>query len=357
MNETSYSVAIVGASGYAGGEVLRLMLDHPAFAVTTLCAQSSVGEDASLALPHLPLCPGTLFVEPTAENLAGHEIVVLGLPHGASGPLAANLREENPDLVIADLGADFRLENAEDWGNYYGGPHAGSWTYGLPELPLHEGGRQRELLRAAREIAVPGCNATALTFAALPLVTACLVDTASMSAVLSVGYSGAGKAPKPHLQLAEAISGATPYSAGGMHRHIPEIVQNLSRASGRGRDEFRLTLTPVLVPMSRGIMAVLTAKLGSGVSAADVGRAFESTYAGEPFVKLYGEGGFPSTSSALGTNTVHIGWATDSRSGTVTVMAGIDNLVKGTAGAAVQSLNLALGLDEATGLPVSGLHP
>ncbi|GAA1737233.1 N-acetyl-gamma-glutamyl-phosphate reductase [Brachybacterium phenoliresistens] len=352
-------VAIVGASGYAGGETLRLLADHPALEVATLAAHSSAGKRLSEVAPHIDLGRDPELVPSDVENLRGHDVVVLALPHGQSGALAAQLRAEDPDVLVVDLGADHRLESAEDWAEYYRSEHSGTWTYGMPELPLHDGpggaARQRDLLRTAREIAVPGCNATAVSLALVPLVRAGLVDPSALAAVLPVGYSGAGRSAKQHLLLSEAAGGAVPYGVGGTHRHIPEILQNVRRASGVA--DARLTFTPVLVPMSRGILAVATAPALEGIGQDEVLAALHADYADEHFITVLPAGSFPSTQQVTGANTVRIGATVDRRSGVVTVISAIDNLVKGTAGAAVQSLNLALGLPEGTGLTRAALAP
>lgn len=351
------TAAIAGASGYAGGEVMRLLQDHPHMTATTLTAHSNAGESIAAHFPHLDLDSERTFAPTTAASLAGHDVVILGLPHGQSGPVAKEVKQLSPASLVVDLGADFRLRDPQAWKAFYGSDHAGHWTYGMPELPLADGARQREQLRTTSEIAVPGCNASAVSFALLPLVTHSLIDPTSLGAVLAVGYSGAGRAPKPHLLLAEASGGAVPYSAGGQHRHIPEIIQNLSLSSGIPADSFQLSFTPVLVPMSRGIQAVVTAKAAGEVSAQQVTDAFHDVFGAERFIRLLGENSFPNTASTAGANTVLLGWSFDPASGTITVMSALDNLVKGTAGAAIQSINLALGLEEAAGLPANGLRP
>lgn len=350
------TAAIVGASGYAGGETLRLLAAHPDVTVTTVTGHSSVGEPLARIAPHLADPAGLVIQETSVEVLSGHDVVVLALPHGQSGAIAAALRAASPQTLLLDLGADHRLEAPEDWSEYYGTEHPGTWSYGMPELPLADGSRQRDQLRHAREIAVPGCNATAVTLAAAPLVRAGLLDATALNAVLPVGYSGAGRAAKPNLLFAEASQSATPYAVGGSHRHIPEILQNLRRAAGADADR-RLTFTPVLVPMSRGILAVLTAPVASSTTTADLLDALGNDYAEEPFIQVLPDGGFPSTAQVLGANIVRIGAAVDRRSGQATVIAAIDNLMKGTAGAAVQSMNLALGLEETLGLPRTALAP
>ena len=261
--------------------------------------------------------------------------------------MAAWLRE---DQIVLDCGADFRLESAEQWVKFYGTKHQGTWTYGMPELVLSDGTQQREALKGAGRIAVPGCNVTAITLALAPLARAGVIELDDIVSVLSVGTSGAGRSPKAELLASELSGSANAYGVGGVHRHTPEIEQNLSKAAGAA---VKVSFTPVLVPMSRGILAVNTATLKSG----DARAALEEAYQGETFVKLLPAGEFPATSSTLGVNTCLIGVAVDEHSNRVVVVSAIDNLVKGTAGAAIQSLNIALGLAEDTGLSVNGVAP
>ncbi len=351
----TFSVAVAGASGYAGGEILRLLLDHPQARIGSLTAHSNAGTPLGAHHPHLVELADRVLEPTTPAALAGHDVVVLALPHGASGAVAAELEALGEDPVVLDLGADHRLVDAEDWVAYYGSPHAGTWTYGLPELVVGDG-RQRERLAGARRIAVPGCNVTAVTLGLQPGVAAGLLDTTDLVAVLAVGYSGAGKALKPHLLASEALGAAAPYAVGGTHRHVPEIAQNL-RSAGAG--EVRTSFTPVLVPMSRGILATATARLAPGVEPdeATLRRAWHAAYADEPFVHVLPEGQWPTTASTVGANTALVQVAYDARARRVVTVTAIDNLVKGTAGGAVQSLNLALGLPETLGLPRNGVAP
>lgn len=344
-------VAVAGASGYAGGEVLRLLLGHPTFQVGAVTAAASAGSTVGSHHPHLvPLAERTL--QPTEPHiLSGHDAVVLALPHGESARLAAQLSE---DTLVVDCGADFRLTDLDAWRAFYGGKYAGSWPYGLPELP-----GQRERLRRTRRIAVPGCYPTVATLALLPAVASGMVDVSDLGVVAVSGLSGAGRAAKAHLMGAEVLGSATAYAVGGLHRHTPEIEQNLASAAGGDADRGAVTVsfTPVLAPMARGILATCTARLHPDVGAADVRAAYEKTYADEPFVHLLAEDSWPQTQSVIGSNAVHLQVTTDQRSGRLVVVGAVDNLTKGTAGAAVQCMNLALGQPEAAGLTTVGVAP
>ena len=346
----SLSVAVAGASGYAGGELLRLLAGHPAVTIRTVTAHSNAGQPLSQVQPHLRSLDHLTLAETTPQALAGHDVVFVALPHGLSGELTADLG----DSIVIDCGADHRLTSEADWAAFYGGDYFGAWTYGLPELVLADGGSQRQHLVGARQIAVPGCNVTAITLALAPGVRAGVIQPDDLVSVLAVGTSGAGKALKPHLLASEIHGSAAPYAVGGTHRHTPEIIQNLTAAGGAG---VSVSFTPVLVPMSRGILATSTAKLAPGVDAATVRAAWEESYADEPFVHVLPEGHFPKTADVLGANTAAIGLAVDAAAGRVVVVSAIDNLVKGTAGAAVQSMNVALGLTETAGLPLDGVAP
>jgi N-acetyl-gamma-glutamyl-phosphate reductase len=346
----SIRVAVAGASGYAGGEVLRLLAAHPEVTIGTLTANSSAGELLGAHHPHLRSLADRVLEPTTPEALAGHDVVVLALPHATSGPLAARLG----DALVVDCGADHRLVDAEAWTAFYGTAHAGTWPYALPELMLAGGARQREKLGGARRLAVPGCNVMAVTLGIQPGVAAGLVDARDLVAVLAVGYSGAGKALKSHLTAAEGLGSAAPYAVGGTHRHIPEIEQNLR---GAGAADPRISFTPVLVPMARGVLATTTAPLAPGADAGSVRAAWEQAYADEPFVHLLPEGQWPTSAATVGANLALVQVAVDERAGRVVTVAALDNLTKGTAGSAVQSMNLALGFPEALGLTADGVAP
>ena len=344
------SVAVSGASGYVGGEVLRVFSEHPDVEFGALAAHSTAGDVLGLHQPHLRTLADRTIVETSPENLAGHDVVVLALPHGASGQIAAQLP---PETLVIDCGADHRLASAEAWAEYYGGDHSGTWPYGMPEL-ITPDGHQRDHLPDTQRIAVPGCNVTAVTLGLQPGIAAGVVDPTDIVAVLANGYSGAGKKLATNLLASEGLGAASPYGVGGVHRHIPEIVQNLTSAGG---EDVRLSFTPTLVPMARGILATVTAPLAAGVSADQVRAAWESAYADEPFVHLLPEGQWPTTAATLGANTCLVQVTVDQKAGRVVVISAIDNLVKGTAGAALQSMNLALGLPETTGLNTLGVAP
>lgn len=345
------NVSVAGATGYAGGEVLRLLAGHPGLTVSSVCAGSSQGKLGQFQ-PHLRQYADRE-LEPTEPRiLADSDVAILGLPHGKSAAIAAAILELNPSCILVDLGADHRLENPQDWEDFYGTPATDPWTYGMPELLRANGPSQRENLVGTRHIAAPGCNASAVTFAAQPAVAGGLTDGSGIVATLAVGYSGAGKALKSHLMASEAFGSAVPYGVGGTHRHIPEIAQNLRAAGGVTST---LSFTPVLVPMARGILATVSIPVTAGTTADDVTDAYRSAYADEKFVTYVD--GFPTSSSVTGANTALVGAVLDRNRERLTAICAIDNLVKGTAGAALQALNLALGLPEDTGLIVNGVAP
>lgn len=361
MHMSRMSVAVSGATGYAGGEVLRLLSSHPELHVTTVCGHSSAGDRLAVHQPHL-LAYGDMIVKPsTAEVLAGHDVVVLALPHGASGEIAAALAETSRETLIIDLAADHRLISPAAWEAFYGSDHPGTWTYGLPEMLLADGTKQRERLRETRRIAVPGCNVTAVTLGLGPLLQAGLIEPTGLNAVLANGVSGAGKALKPHLTAAEILGNASPYGVAGTHRHVPEIEQNLNLALGADPAEgpVRISFTPTLIPVSRGILATLSAVPAGGaqLTREAVAEVYAGAYADEPFVHMLGEGSWPQLSATTGSNTAHLQFDIDERAGRIVTVVALDNLVRGTAGQALQSAHLALGLPEATGLPTGGLAP
>jgi N-acetyl-gamma-glutamyl-phosphate reductase len=338
-------VAVAGASGYAGGELLRLLLTHPEVEIGALTAGGSAGTSLAAHQPHLVPLADRVLTDTTPDVLAGHDVVFLALPHGRSAEIAATL---GPDVLVVDCGADHRLASADDWTRWYGGPHAGTWPYGLPELP-----DVREALYGARRIAVPGCYPTAASIALAPALAAGLVEP-DVTVVAVSGTSGAGRSPKPNLLASEVLGSATAYGVGGTHRHTPEIAQNLSRVAA---GPVTVSFTPVLVPMARGILATCSAPAREGVDAAAAYKTYQVAYTDEPFVHLLPEGMWPTTSATLGGNAVHLQVTVDADAGRLVVVSAVDNLTKGTAGAAVQSMNIALGFPETMGLSTIGVAP
>ncbi|GAA3835092.1 N-acetyl-gamma-glutamyl-phosphate reductase [Streptomyces chiangmaiensis] len=337
--------AVAGASGYAGGELLRLLLAHPEVEIGALTGNSNAGQRLGALQPHLLPLADRILEETSPAVLAGHDVVFLALPHGQSAAVAEQL---GPDVLVIDMGADFRLKDAADWERFYGTPHAGTWPYGLPELP-----GARAALEGSKRIAVPGCYPTAASLALFPAYAAGLAETEAVIVAAS-GTSGAGKSPKPHLLGSEVMGSMSPYGVGGVHRHTPEIMQNLGAAAGAA---VSVSFTPTLAPMQRGILATCSAKAGPGVTAESVRAAYEKAFADEPFVHLLPEGQWPATASVYGSNAVQLQVAYDAAVHRIIAISAIDNLTKGTAGGAVQSMNIALGLDETTGLSTIGVAP
>ncbi len=342
---SSIRVAVGGASGYAGGELLRLLLAHPLVEIGALTAGSNAGERLGSLQPHLSPLADRVLADTTAATLTDHDVVFLALPHGRSAAVAADLSD---DTLGVDCGADLRLRDARQWTQFYGGPHAGAWPYGLPELP-----GARDVLRSARRVAVPGCYPTVSSLALAPAVAAGLV-TPDVVVVAASGTSGAGKAVKPHLLGSEVMGNASAYGVGGVHRHTPEIVQNLAALTDQ---RVTVSFTPVLVPMPRGILATCSAPLTPGVTPTEVRETYLKAYGAEPFVHVLPEGEWPQTQAVHGSNACHLQLTVDANAGRLVVVGAIDNLTKGTAGAAVQSMNLALGLDETLGLTAVGVAP
>ncbi|OAK57518.1 N-acetyl-gamma-glutamyl-phosphate reductase [Rhodococcoides kyotonense] len=341
-------IAVAGASGYAGGEILRLLLGHPGVASGRLVIGSlTAGGNAGSALgefhPHLLPLADRFLTETTIDELSGHDVVFLGLPHGKSGEIAQQLPES---VVIIDCGADFRLSDASAWEKYYKSAHAGTWPYGLPELPGH-----REKLVGATRIAVPGCYPTVSSLALAPAVAAGIVEP-RVNVVAVSGASGAGRAPKADLLGAEIMGSVRAYAVAGAHRHTPEIAQNLSALSP---EPVTVSFTPVLAPMPRGILATCTAVTTATQEQAT--EVYEKAYAAEPFVHVLGAGRLPQTGAVIGSNAVQMSVSVDEDAGLLVVVAAVDNLTKGTAGAAIQSMNLALGIPETDGLSTVGVAP
>ena len=341
-------IAVAGASGYAGGEALRLLLSHPGYGVEleigALTGGSNAGQRFGDLAPALTPLADRVLEETTVDILAEHDACILGLPHGvSSGLVEAGL----PDfLQIIDCGADYRLSLEDMWGRFYDTPYAGSWTYGIPEMPGH-----REAITKSTRVAAPGCFPTGATLAAMPGIVSGLMAP-QVSVVSVTGVSGAGKKPSVALLGGETMENLRAYNV-MKHRHTPEIKQNLTELMPESAvgDDIHVTFTPVLAPLTRGILTTVTAPARG--SARDICAAYEEMCEAEPFLHLLPEGQQPETRHVRGTNMVHMQVAVDD--GMIVATSAIDNLTKGTAGAAVQCLNLMNGWGETAGLPLSGL--
>jgi N-acetyl-gamma-glutamyl-phosphate reductase len=340
------TAAIAGASGYAGGELLRLLAAHPSIEPTVLAAGARAGESVGAVHPNLTTCADMRLVPTGPATLAEADIVFLALPHGESAALVAQLPD---DQMIVDLGADFRLEDGAQWQRYYAGTHAGTWTYGLAELP-----GQRERIASSRRIANPGCYATAVALALAPILRAELGDPDDIVVVAASGTSGAGRSASDALLASQVMGSMSAYKVGGVHQHTPEMEQSLTAASGR---PVRLSFTPLLAPMPRGIVSTCTVTAAPGITTQQVRECLIAAYADEPFVHVLPEGAWPQTASVAGSNAAHLQVAFDEHAGRLVVVSAIDNLGKGAAGQALQNANLMLGLDESAGLTSNGVAP
>ena len=343
-------VAVAGASGYAGGELLRLISGHPDLEIGPLGAGASAGMPVTDAHPHLPALAGRVFGPADPASLAAADLVFLALPHGESAALAAALPG---DVTVVDLSASFRLADPQAWATYYRTGYAGCWIYGLPERP---GARDR--ISAARQVASPGCYATAAILALAPLLAAGLAEPQDIVIVAASGTSGAGRSPSAALLATEVMGAVSAYQVGGTHRHTPEIEQALAGAAAADAARPSVSFTPMLAPMPRGILATCTARLTGAVPSTPAVRAvLADAYAGEPFVRVLPEGNWPATGATFGSNAVHLQAAADAHAGRAVVVAALDNLGKGAAGQAVQAANLMLGLPETAGLTAQGVAP
>jgi N-acetyl-gamma-glutamyl-phosphate reductase len=335
--------AVIGASGYAGGELLRLLATHPVFEVTVVSAHSNAGEQVTSVHPQLQSYAGREFVTADSIDFTAIELVFLALPHGESAALISKLPSH---VKIVDLGADYRLEDPAQWEKYYGGKHAGAWVYGLPELAS----AQREAIKSQNKVANPGCYATSISLGIAPAMS--VIDSSDIVVVAASGTTGAGRSAKINLIGSEVMGSMSSYKFGGVHQHTPEIEQALSAVAQK---EARISFTPILAPMPRGILATITAKLTAAITTEQAHQLYSKHYANDFFIDLLPLGQMPKTSAVTGSNKVQIQVAVDQHSNRLVVSVAIDNLGKGAAGQAIQNANLMCGLSEISGLALDGI--
>ena len=335
-------VGVVGASGYAGGELLRLLANHPHFKVGYIAAGSNAGEKITSIHSNLVSYNDQVFSETSATQINECDLVFLALPHGESGRLSESIKDS---VKIVDLGADFRLKSEQSWNKYYDAPYAGNWDYGLPELP-----NQRQKIKGASRVSNPGCYATAAALAVAPVTSQSGVKLDDVVMVAASGTTGAGRSAKINLSASEIVNSLTSYKFGGVHQHTPEIEETLSALSG---GVVKISFTPILAPMPRGILATLTLK--TDLQAEVVRDLYQTAYEKEKFVKVLETGQMPETSSVLGSNSAHLQVAVDEHTSRLIVSVAIDNLGKGAAGQALQNANLMCGFAEDSVLNAIGL--
>jgi len=338
------STGVIGASGYAGGELLRLLLEHPEFEATYISAGSNAGEQITSIHPSLTPYAGQSFHSTSAQAASACNLIFIALPHGESSKLIAEI---SPRTKIVDLGADFRLHSSTSWEKYYGGVHAGTWAYGLSDSPVH-----KSEIAASSRVANPGCYATAIALAASPALAAHSVDASDVVVVAASGTTGAGRSAKVNLLGSEVMNNLSSYKFGGIHQHTPEIEETLSTVAG---EVVKISFTPILAPMPRGILATVTAKLRTDITLKQMRETYINYFAQSDFVHILPEGQMPSTSSVLGTNHAHIQVAIDQHTHRLVVSCAIDNLGKGAAAQAIHNANIMFALPEITGLKNLGV--
>ena len=335
-------IGVVGASGYAGGELLRLLSKHPNFEISFIGAHSNAGESITALHPQLIQFEGQQFSAVNVDDLNKCDLVFTALPHGESAKLISQLNEK---VKIVDLGADYRLTDKTQWDKYYGGSYSGSWTYGLPELTDHQ------LIAKSKHVASPGCYATAIALSVAPVINQ--IDSGDIVVVAASGTTGAGRTAKVNLIGSEVMNNLTSYKFGGVHQHTPEIEQILSSISNKS---VKISFTPILAPMPRGILATVTAKLSTATSAQKLRTVYSDFYDKSKFISLLSEGQMPMTNSVLGTNNVAMQIALDAHVNRIIISTAIDNLGKGAAGQAIQNANLMCNLAEDAGLKLAGVR-
>lgn len=335
-------IGVVGASGYAGGELLRLLAFHPHFEVTAITAHSNAGELISSVHPQLQSYAGKKFSAFAPNDFASCDLIFLALPHGESAKVIAQLPTTSK---IVDLGADYRLESVDQWSKYYGGDYAGSWTYGLADIEPF-----KSQISQSTKVSNPGCYATSIALGAAP--AASIADLTDVVVVGASGTTGAGRSAKINLIASEVAGSLTSYKFGGVHQHTPEIEQTLTRISGT---QAKISFTPILAPMPRGILSTITAKLAKKVTTEEAHSHYVKYFADSQFVTVLPIGVMPKTAALIGSNHVQIQVAVDEHTSRLVISVAIDNLGKGAAAQAIQNANLMCGLDEAAGLRFDGL--
>ena len=341
----SYRIAILGASGYTGAELVRLLATHPNMRIAALSADRKAGMAMAEVFPFLRHLDLPKLVKIEEIDFANVDLCFCALPHATTQEVVGRLPR---GLKIVDLSADFRLRDPAEYEKWYGQPHAAldvqkEAVYGLTEF-------YRDEIRAARLVAGTGCNAATGQFALRPLIEASVIDLDDILIDLKAGVSGAGRSLKENLLHAELSGGTHAYSAGGKHRHLGEFDQEFSKVAGR---PVQVQFTPHLLPMNRGILATVYVKGDAKIAH----QALEKAYDCEPFLKVLPFGALPSTRDVAGANYCHIGVIGDRKPGRVVVVAVLDNLTKGSSGQAIQNANLMLGLDETAGLLLAPIFP
>lgn len=335
-------IGLVGGSGYAGGELLRLLALHPHFEVEAVSAHSNAGEEITSIHPQLQSYKGRKFSSFSASDFEKCELIFLALPHGESAKVIAQLPAS---VKIVDLGADFRLKSKTSWEKYYGGDYAGSWVYGLADLP----GKSDEISATSR-VANPGCYATSIILGSAP--AADFADISDVVVVAASGTTGAGRSAKINLIASEVSGSLSSYKFGGVHQHTPEIEESLTSITGK---DSKILFTPILAPMPRGILSTITVKLARNISIDDARKAYEDFYTSSPFVSLLPVGQMPKTSALIGSNHAHIQIAIDEHTNRLVISVAIDNLGKGAAAQAIHNANLIAGFEATSGLTGNGL--
>ena len=340
--------AVLGASGYTGADLIRLAARHPNIQIAALIAKGHAGQTLAQVFPHLASLDLPRLITSDEVDWGTVDVAFCGLPHGTAHSEIAKLPQR---VKVVDMSADFRLRDLGTYAEWYGGEHSApelldGAVYGLTE-------HYRDEIKSARLVACPGCYPTAVLLALLPLVKAKLVAAEDIIIDAKSGVSGAGRTLKQNILFSEAGEGLSPYGIGS-HRHVPEIEQELGLAAGT---DVRVNFTPHLAPMARGELCTSYVRLAGKATASDLRKVLTDAYAASPFVRVVEEGVIPATQHVRGSNYCHVGVFADRLKGRAIVVSAIDNLVKGSAGQALQNFNLMFGLDETTALEQLPLFP